>query len=101
MMVGRDMIVSEQDEEFLERCEAYEAFIAASKENQAIFKQLTEANLELRNDFKKLSELFHAYINRHNDLDAATISARKRSRELEDVYEKLKTPTPKPRRVTQ
>ena len=36
-MVGRDMIVSKKDEEFEERCEAYEAFSAASKNLTAVF----------------------------------------------------------------
>ena len=96
--MGRDLVEYDEEQETRkreERWEAYEAFIAASQNLTAIIKQLNEAHLELRNDFKKINDLFNAYIERHNDLDVATIAANKRSRELDDIYAQLEAPMPK------
>ena len=76
-----------------ERWQAHQAFIAASQKLTAVIKQLNEAQIELRNDYKKLSDLFVAYSKRHDDLDAATVAANKRSRELDAVYEQLQEPS--------
>jgi hypothetical protein len=97
-MTGQDVIVSDYDAEHEARCEAYEALIAANKELQVLFDQLIAANLELRDEVKKNRDLFSAYVLRQDDLDAATVAARKRSRELDAVYEKLMGPRSTPRR---
>ena len=97
-MTSQDVIVSNYDAENEARREAYEAFIVASNENTAVWKQLTKATQELKDEVKKNRDLSSVYVLRQNALDAATVAARKRSRELDAVYEKLIGPRSTPRR---
>ena len=91
-MSGQNGVEYDLDNE-KERWQAHQAFIAASQKLTDTIKQLNEAHNELRNDYKKLSDLFLAYVRRHNELDAATVAANKRSRELDAVYEQLQEPS--------
>jgi hypothetical protein len=102
-MAGRDLVEYDEEQEAQkreERWEAYEAYSSACKAITVVFKQLTEATKELNDEFIKCSALFTAYCARKDALDDAYVAATKRSKELDDVYEQLEAPMPKPKLKT-